>query len=86
MLGVIMLGILGSKAINPAGADGLFYGGTGFFTAQMVTIVVSSIYAFGFTYFMLYLIDKVTPVRVAAADQKSGLDEAIHGEQAYEGI
>lgn len=86
MLGVIMLGILGSKAINPAGADGLLYGGTGFFTAQMITIVVSSIYAFGFTYFMLYLIDKATPVRVAAEDQKNGLDEAIHGEQAYEGI
>ena len=86
MLGVIMLGILGSKAINPAGADGLLYGDASFFTAQMITILVSSIYAFGFTYFMLFLIDKVTPVKVAAEAQKNGLDESIHGEQAYEGI
>lgn len=86
MLGVIMLGILGNKAINPAGANGLLYGDASFFIVQMKTIIVSSIYAFGFTYLMLFLINKVTPVTVAAADQKAGLDEALHGEQAYEGI
>ena len=86
MIGIIMLGILGSKAVNPLGADGLFYGNSAFFMTQIGTIVASSIYAFGFTYLMLMLIDKITPVKIAAADQQNGLDEAIHGEQAYEGI
>jgi Amt family ammonium transporter len=36
---------------------------------------------------MLWLINKVTPVRVSAADEESGLDEALHGETAYlEGV
>jgi len=86
MIGIIMLGILGSKAVNPLGADGLFYGNADFFIKQIGTIIASSVYAFGFTYLMLMLIDRVTPVKIAAEDQHNGLDEAIHGEQAYEGI
>jgi Amt family ammonium transporter len=36
---------------------------------------------------MLWLINKVTPVRVSAAEEESGLDEALHGETAYlEGV
>lgn len=86
MLGIILLGILGSKAINPLGADGLLYGNFDFFAKQMGTIVASSIYAFGFTYLMLFLINKVTPVKIAATDQENGIDAAVHGEQAYEAI
>jgi Amt family ammonium transporter len=44
---------------------------------------LQSIYAFGFTYGMLWLINKVTPVRTTEAEE-SGLDEALHGESAYE--
>ncbi len=32
---------------------------------------------------MLWLIDKITPVRVADAHEQVGLDEALHGEVAY---
>jgi Amt family ammonium transporter len=84
-LGIVMLGLLGSVAINPNGANGLFIGEGGgeFLYKQLVAIVVSSIYAFGFTYGMLWLINKVTPVRTTEAEE-SGLDEALHGESAYE--
>ena len=40
-LGIIMLGLLGSTAVNPAGADGLLYGGTDFFVKQVVAVVAS---------------------------------------------
>ncbi len=81
-LGIIMLGLLGSTAINAAGADGLFYGGAAFFGKQVTAVVVSSIYAFAFTWVALWLIDRVTPVRTTQQMEVS-LDESLHGEQAY---
>jgi Amt family ammonium transporter len=41
------------------------------------------VWAFGFTLAMLWLIDRITPVRVEDAHEELGLDEAIHGETAY---
>ncbi|MFA5795266.1 MAG: ammonium transporter [Candidatus Brocadiia bacterium] len=83
MIGIIMLGIMGSKLINPAGADGLLYGNSSFFFKQLVAIVISSIYAFGITYIMLVVINKITPVKVEKQEEINGLDETLHGEQAY---
>lgn len=84
-LGIIMLGILGSTVVNPAGADGLINGGTKFFTTQVLAVVGSSIYAFIFTFGMLWLINKVTPVRTSETEEGT-LDESLHGETAYESI
>jgi ammonium transporter, Amt family len=83
LLGIILLGVFASTAFNPAGVDGLLAGNTSFFGKQLVAVVVSSIWAFGFTYAMLWIINKMTPVRVAEASEEVGLDEALHGEQAY---
>jgi len=83
-IGIVFLGIFGSVAVNPAGADGLLYGGGGFLVKQLVAIVGSSVYAFGFTWGMLWLINKFTPVKTTEDDERTGLDEALHGEQAYE--
>ena len=54
-----------------------------FFLKQLAAVVISSVWAFGFTYGMLWLIDRFTPVKVQEADQESGLDAALHGETAY---
>ena len=45
----------------------------------------SSIWAFGFTIGMLWLIDRVTNVKVSEAHEEGGLDLALHGEAAYLG-
>jgi len=83
-LGIILLGVFASLAYNPAaGTDGLLAGNTSFFFKQVVAVLVSSVWAFGFTYAMLWLIDKITPVRVGSEFEGIGLDEAIHGERAY---
>jgi Amt family ammonium transporter len=81
-LGVILLGVLGSKLVNPNGADGLLYGGTTFFWTQVAAVVASSIYAFLFTWGMLWLINRFTPVRTTELEQGT-LDESLHGESAY---
>ena len=83
LIGVIFLGVFSSVAFNPAGTDGLLAGNTSFFMKQIVAVIVSSIWAFGFTYGMLWLINKFTPVRVAEGSEANGLDFSLHGEQAY---
>ncbi len=84
VFGSILLGVFASKAVNGAGADGLIYGGGMFFVKQFVAVAVTSIYAFVFTYLMLIIINKITPVKVSAEQEKLGLDDVIHGEKAYD--
>ena len=83
-LGILMLGLFATKSFNPAGADGLFYGNPGFFLVEAGAVALAIVWALGFTFAMLWLIDRITPVRVDEAAQL-GLDEALHGEQAYVG-
>jgi Amt family ammonium transporter len=82
-IGVIFLGIFASKAWNPAGSDGLLLGNVGFFGKQVAAVVISSVWAFTFTYGMLWIIDRITPVRVAASAEVKGLDTELQGEEAY---
>jgi ammonium transporter, Amt family len=85
-LGVILLGLMASKAVNEAGANGLFNGGSHFFVIQVLTVIGSSIYAFTFTYAMLWIINKITRVKTSMGEEEEGLDASLHGESAYEGI
>ena len=82
-LGIIMLGVLGSTAVNPSGADGLIHGGGAFFIKQAVAVIGVSLYAFVFSYVMLKIINGITPVVVTKDEQETGVDEALHGEAAY---
>lgn len=84
VFGTILLGVFASKAINGAGADGLIFGGGSFFMKEIVAVVAASAYAFVFTYLMLIVINKITPVKVKEEEEKIGLDEALHGEKAYD--
>ncbi|HTL80322.1 MAG TPA: ammonium transporter [Bacteroidia bacterium] len=83
-LGTILLGVFASKAMNAAGADGLMAGGTHFFLMQCAAVVGACIYAFIFTYAMLWLINMITPVKVSQEGEDKGLDEHEHGEKAYD--
>jgi ammonium transporter, Amt family len=83
IIGTILLGIFASTAINPSGADGILFGGGTFFIKQVVAVVGAGIYAFVFTYVMLIVISKVTPVKVTKEEEELGVDEVNHGENAY---
>jgi ammonium transporter, Amt family len=85
-IGIIFLGLFGTLAVNPAGADGLFLGGTSFFLKELAAVLGTSVYAFAASYGMLWIINKITPVKVTAKDEQNGLDDALHGENAYEMI
>jgi Amt family ammonium transporter len=86
-IGIVLCGIFATTAFNPAGVDGLLRGNTHFFLVECAAVLLSSVWAFVFTYGMLWLIDRVTPVKVDEAGEVAGLDQAIHGETAYlEGV
>jgi len=82
-IGTILLGVLASKQVNPAGADGLLSGNAAFLLKQTVAVVGVSVWAFAFTWGGLWLINKVTPVRVTEKDE-ADLDSQLHGEDAYD--
>lgn len=83
VIGTLCLGLTATLTINPNGANGLFYGG-GFtlFFKEAVTLIIAAVYAFGFSYLMLVIINKITPVKVSELEEEEGLDSAIHGEVA----
>lgn len=84
-IGIILLGVFASATINPgAGIDGLLAGNVSFFWKQVAAVLLSSVWAFGFTYGMLWLINRITPVKVEDMTEEVGLDESLHGEHAYD--
>ena len=86
-LGILSCGAFATTAFNPAGANGLLHGNPHFFLVQLGAVCISSLWAFVFTYGMLWVIDRVTTVKVDEAGQAAGLDQALHGEVAYlEGV
>ena len=83
-LGTILLGVFAAKTVNATGDDGLLLGGSTFFIHESVAVIGACIYAFVFTYIMLYIINFFTKVKVGEATETMGLDDAIHGEHAYD--
>jgi Amt family ammonium transporter len=82
-LGIVLCGIFATTAFNPAGVDGLLRGNPHFFVVECLAVVISSVWAFVFTYGMMWIIDRITAVKVPAATEEVGLDSGIHGEKAY---
>ncbi|HEX5145422.1 MAG TPA: ammonium transporter [Conexibacter sp.] len=82
MLGVVLLGVFASKAVNPHGATGLLHGGAAFFGKEVAAAAGTALYAGVFTWGMLWLIDRVLRVKVGD-HEVDALDEALHGEAAY---
>jgi len=87
-LGVILLGMFASKAVNPAvTVNGLFTGGgASFFLTQTIAVLLVGAYCFLFTLVVLKLINLVTPVKVTSQEEEIGLDTSLHGEIAYEDL
>src|SRR5580692_6504241 len=82
-LGIVLLGVFASTLWNPNGADGLLRGNPAFLGKQVTAAIIASVWAFGFTYAFLWLINIVTPTKVTQEGQQVGLDAVLHGEEAY---
>jgi Amt family ammonium transporter len=84
VVGCLCLGLFASLGANSAGVNGLVHSGNAtFFLKQLSATAGVAVYAFLFSYAMLWLINKVTPVRVSHEVEGNGLDAGLHGEEAY---
>ncbi len=83
LLGTVCLGIFASKAVNPAGADGLLAGNASFLWTQLFGILVVGLYAFVISWILLKLINATMGLRLTRENEIIGLDQAEHSEAAY---
>ena len=81
--GALATGLFASKAINAAGADGLFYGNPAQFGIQALAIVISVTFAFVGTFVILKLVDGMMGLCVSEEEERMGLDLSQHDERAY---
>jgi Amt family ammonium transporter len=81
MTGMLLTGVFASKAINPAVTDqGLIFGETTLFINQLTALVIVSVFAFTASYFLFFIVNKITPLRVSEDREELGLDISQHGE------
>jgi Amt family ammonium transporter len=81
--GALATGLFASKAINSAGADGLFFGNPGQLGIQAVAVLISWVFAFVGTLVILKVVDWTMGLRVSTEEERIGLDLSQHEEQAY---
>ncbi len=83
MWGALATGIFASKAINPAGADGLLAGNPGLVIIQLKAILVTLVYSFVVSFIIYKIVDAIVGLRVTQEDEVIGLDLSQHHERAY---
>ncbi len=81
--GALATGLFASKAVNAAGADGLFFGNPKQFLLQLIAVSATLAYTFIVTFVIYKLVDLVMGVRVAEKEELMGLDLTQHHERAY---
>ncbi|HOX37332.1 MAG TPA: ammonium transporter [Candidatus Brocadiia bacterium] len=81
--GAIATGLWASKAVNPAGADGLFHGNPALLVIQLKAVAVTAAYAFVCSCLLLKLVNLALPLRVSEREERVGLDLSLHSEAAY---
>ncbi|MCX7710110.1 MAG: ammonium transporter [Clostridia bacterium] len=81
--GALATGLFASKSVNPAGADGLFFGNASLLGVQALSVIVTIVLSAVASFIILKVISIFTKLRVDAKDEDEGLDIAQHGEDAY---
>src|SRR5262249_44790335 len=83
IFGAIMTGVLATKAVNPAGNDGLFYGNPSLLVTQLIAVGVTVVFVAVGSAVILLLLKAVMGLRVTEDEDQMGLDLSQHNESAY---
>ena len=84
LLGAFLTGIFATTEVNPAAADGVFYGGSWeLVAAQLAAAGVAIALSVGASFVLLKTIDLTVGLRVEEDAEERGLDLAAHGEEGY---
>jgi Amt family ammonium transporter len=81
--GAIATGIFATKAVNPAGADGLLYGNPALLWIQIKAVAITVVYSLVLGFALLKLVDAALRLRVSEHEERVGLDLTLHREAAY---
>lgn len=82
-VGALLTAVFASSAVNPAISDGLIYGETKIFFANLIGSMVVIVFTMVMTYIVFKFVGLFMAVRVSESDEKSGLDASQHGEKAF---
>jgi Amt family ammonium transporter len=81
--GALATGLFAQAAINPAGANGLFFGNPKLLGIQAVAILATAAFSMTGTYILLKVLDWTIGIRVPEHEEVIGLDLTQHGEAGY---
>jgi Amt family ammonium transporter len=81
--GALATGLFASKAVNSAGADGLFFGNPSQLGIQAIAVLATWVLAFVGTFILLKIVDAVMGLRVSQEEEQTGIDLSQHDETAY---
>lgn len=81
--GAIATGLFASKAVNPAGNDGLFFGNPDLVLTQLIGVGATWVFAAGMTFIILKVISIFVGLRADEEHEAVGLDITEHGERGY---
>lgn len=83
IVGALLIGFLGTSAIN--GANGVFFGGGATLLWHQFVVVVAVIaYGYAMSWIIAKVIDKTMGLRMSEEDEFLGMDLALHNERAYQ--
>ena len=81
--GALATGLLATKAVNAAGADGLFYGNPAQLWIQLKATLVTVVCSFVVSFVLFKLVDVIMGARADEHEERVGLDLTDHREAAY---
>ena len=81
--GALATGLFASKAINPAGADGLFFGNPAQLGVQALAALTALCFSMALSFVILKAVNAALGLRVTTEHEISGLDLSQHSETAY---
>jgi Amt family ammonium transporter len=81
-VGALLTGVFAQKALNGL-ADGALFGNPGQVGIQAIAVGAAILYSGAVSFALLKGIALFVPLRADAADEATGLDVTLHGEEAY---
>jgi len=84
IIGSLLLGLFADIKVNPAGRDGLFFGGgLHLLGEQFIAVLSVLVFSFVVSWIIAKVVDATVGLRCAPDDELEGLDLTQHAEAAY---
>jgi Amt family ammonium transporter len=81
-VGALLTGVFADRSLNGL-ADGLLYGNPAQLGIQATAVAAAIVYSGVVSFILLKVIGLIIPLRATPADESTGLDLTLHGEEAY---